>query len=318
MQQRWFSVLNVGSCTALSIASFLSLSANLAASGLKASSQENPATRFKATIAQSACQQPALSRITRHQVKAGETLTSIANQYNLLPATLMGFNPSLRGGQAAVGSQILIPPFNGIRVEVPPGQTWRDMAATYKVRPDVLFEVNGCQRSPRVVFVPGVNWSPLGATNQTLPPQAGKILAGVPVAIKDAAPTILLGYGYQVQPGSNQVAFHSGIDLAAPIGSAVLAVGDGTIAFVGSQGAYGRMVVVNHAEGLQTRYAQLASTQVKVGQQVRQGQTIGTVGQSGRPSSPQSHLHFELRSRSNLGWVAENPARVLNARSDRL
>lgn len=258
-----------------------------------------------------ACQTPALSRVTRHTVAAGETLESIAKRYNLLPTTLMGFNSSLRGGRAVSGSQILVPPFNGIRVEVPSGQTWRDVARTYKVRPDVLFEVNGCQRSPRMVFVPGVNWSPIGPSNQPLPREAGQILIGSPLGSTNSDATVLLGYGYQVQSGTSQVAFHSGIDLAASVGAPVLAVGNGTIAFTGTQGIYGNLVVINHAEGLQTRYAQLGKISVKVGQRVSRGQTIGTVGTSGRPSSRQPHLHFEVRSRSNLGWVAENPAQVL-------
>ena len=59
-------------------------------------------------------------------------------------------NPALREGKAAVGSEIVIPPYNGIRVEVTAGQTWRQVAATYKVRADVLFEVNGCQTAPKV------------------------------------------------------------------------------------------------------------------------------------------------------------------------
>lgn len=255
------------------------------------------------------CQAPALSRVTRHRVASGETLESIARKYNLLPATLMGFNPGLRSGKASVGSQILIPPFNGIRAEVAPGRTWRDVAKTYKVRPDVLFEVNGCQQSPKVVFVPGVNWSPIAPTNQSPPRQAGQILTGSPLG--SALPQVLLGYGYQVQPGTTQVAFHSGVDLAAAAGIPVLAVGNGTIAFAGQQGVYGNLIVINHAEGLQTRYAQLGSIQVKVGQRVSQGQTIGTVGTSGRPSSKEPHLHFEVRSRSNLGWVAENPGRIV-------
>ncbi|MDX2231942.1 MAG: M23 family metallopeptidase [Leptolyngbyaceae cyanobacterium bins.349] len=258
-----------------------------------------------------ACQTPALSRVTRHTVAAGETVERIARQYNLLPATLMGFNPSLRGGRVPTGSQILIPPFNGIRAEVQPGQSWRDVAKIYKVRPDVLFEVNGCQPSPRVVFVPGVNWSPIAPSNQSPPAAAGQVLAGSP--LESTAPTVLLSYGYQVQPGTNQVAFHSGVDLAAAVGTPVLAVGAGTIAFAGTQGAYGNLVVVNHAEGLQTRYAQLGRIQVRVGQRVSRGQPLGTVGTSGRPSSAAPHLHFEVRSRSNLGWVAENPGQILQA-----
>lgn len=92
----------------------------------------------KANLAQGAatgenCPQPALDRLKKHLVAAGETLESIASQYNLIPATLMGINPTLRQGEARAGTEIVIPPYNGIRVEVPADRTWRDLAATYKV-----------------------------------------------------------------------------------------------------------------------------------------------------------------------------------------
>lgn len=268
-------------------------------------------------IAQTCPTPAALSRLTRHTVAPGETLQSIAQKYNLLPATLMGFNPSLQDGQASVGSQIVVPPFNGIRVAVPAGQTWRDVAKTYKIRPDILFEVNGCQRSPQIVFIPGVNWSPAGSPSQRLPAETGQLLSALPLPAGATPLRPLLGYGYSLPPGASQVVFHSGIDLAAPVGTSVLAVGNGTVAFAGTQGPYGNLVVINHAEGLQTRYAQLGKINVKVGQAVNKGQTIGTVGTSGRPSSTEPHLHFELRSRSNLGWVAENPDRVLQRSAPR-
>jgi lysostaphin len=260
---------------------------------------------------QASCPAPVLSRLIRHRVAPGQTLATIAQKYNLLPATLMGFNPTLRSGQVPVGGELVIPPYNGVRVELRPGQTLREMAKLYKVRPDVLFEVNGCQPAPRIVFIPGVNWSPVGAPTQTLPNQVGQILAGSPFPAQLAEAPVLLGYGYGMAPGSDKVAFHSGIDLAAPVGTSVLAVGNGTVAFAGTQGTYGNLVVINHAEGLQTRYAQLASIRVLTGQTIRQGQALGTVGTSGRPSSKEAHLHFELRSRSKVGWVAENPAKVL-------
>ena len=254
------------------------------------------------------CAPPVLSRLMRHKVAAGETLESIAQQYNLIPSTLMGFNPALRGGKAPLGAQILVPPYNGVRVELKPNQTWRDVAKTYNVRSDVLFEVNGCQAAPRVVFVPGVNWSPVAtAAAKPTTSQPASILNDYPLTTKPSRSALLLNYGWGIQPLTGKVGFHSGIDLAATVGSPVLAVADGTVAFAGSQGAYGTLVVINHAEALQTRYAQLATLKVRVGQVVKRGQTIATVGRTGNPSTTAPHLHFEVRSRSRLGWVAENP-----------
>ncbi|KAM3095801.1 peptidoglycan DD-metalloendopeptidase family protein [Phormidesmis sp. 146-12] len=252
----------------------------------------------------STCPTPALSRVTRHRVKSGETLESIARRYNLIPATLMGMNAVLREGKAPIGAEILVPPYNGIRAEVPAGQTLRNLAAKYKVRPDLLFEVNGCQPAPKVVFIPGVNWSPVSESRLPVAKANPNVLTRYPLS---ANSPVLLGYGWYLPAGQDKPVFHSGIDLSAAIGSPVRAVGDGTIAFAAQQGAYGNLVVINHQQGYQTRYAQLGGIKVKVGQTVKSGQTIGTVGSTGSPSSNGPHLHFEVRSNSNLGWVAEDP-----------
>jgi murein DD-endopeptidase MepM/ murein hydrolase activator NlpD len=261
------------------------------------------------------CPKPALDRITNHKVSAGETLDSIAKQYNLIPATIMGMNPATRNGQVAVGQALFIPPYNGIRVEVPAGMLIKEVARQYKVRADVLFELNGCQPAPRVVFVPGKNWSPNQGT-APLPTPSG-IAAASPIALSYplAQPTeTLMGFGWK-QRHEGQVALHSGIDLAAAAQTPVLAAADGTIAFADSQAAYGKLIVINHDQGYQTRYAQLDRITVTKGQSVSRGQAIGTVGSSGKPSSNESHLHFEVRSSSKLGWVAEDPTLFLGAAS---
>ena len=245
------------------------------------------------------CPQPALSRLIRHKVASGETLESIAQQYHLIPATLIGMNPALQDAKAAVGSEIVIPPYNGIRVQVPAGQTWQQVAATYKVRADVLFEANGCQRASRVVFVPGVNWSP-GRPVVSVPGE----IAGYPLPIKA---DVALGYGWQLEPKTGKVFFNSGVDLLAAVGTPVRAVGVGTVAFAGEQGNYGNLVVINHPRGRQTRYAHLKNVAVKTNQTVKRGDLVGTVGLTGKPISIQPHLHFELRYASPLGWVAEDP-----------
>ncbi|MBD1909301.1 MULTISPECIES: M23 family metallopeptidase [unclassified Leptolyngbya] len=246
------------------------------------------------------CPEAALSRLRRHRIATGETLTSLAQQYDLIPATLMGFNPVLRNGNAPVGTEIVIPPYNGIRVEVPAGSTWRDVAAAYGVRADVLFEVNGCtQNAPRVVFIPGINWAPTPVAQVV---ESNPTLSRYPLPNEAE---VVTGYGWQVNFLTSQMAFHSGVDLQAAAGTPVLAAQDGTVAFASTQGNYGNLVVLNHAGGLQTRYAQLATIDVAVGQTVRRGDRLGTVGQTGDASTP--HLHFEVRSNSSLGWVAESP-----------
>ena len=71
--------------------------------------------------------------------------------------------------------------------------------------------------------------------------------------------------------------------------------------------SYGKLVIINHSGGLQSRYAHLDSIKVTVGQQVNTGDLLGTVGTTGQPTSTQPHIHFEVRASSSIGWVAQDP-----------
>lgn len=253
---------------------------------------------------QEVCPPAALSRVQRHIVASGETIESIAGKYNLIPATLLAFNRILRQGQPPVGTQIAIPPYNGIAVRIPPGKTWRDVADNYDIRADALFEANGCQlesqqETPEIIFLPGVNWSPGGRVRPAV-----SLLSGYPLSVEAS---VALGYGWLLHPLRGEVVFHSGLDLLAEIATPVLSVGDGVIAFAGNQSGYGNLVVINHPVGKQTRYAHLESIDVKVGDNVELGEVVGRVGISGEPDLEEPHLHFEIRYNSPLGWVAENP-----------
>lgn len=271
------------------------LSLNIPLAGIKANAVE--ANNLN-------CPEPALSRLKKHLVAPGETIESIARLYNLIPATLMGMNPSIRQGEVRAGSEIIIPPFNGVVVEVPANQTWRDVAAAYKVRDVLVYEANGCQEDLRIVFLPGVNWSPAGSDNFV----ESTTLKGYP--LPTVAP-VALGYGWLLHPSTRKVFFHSGLDLLANPGTPVLAAGDGIVAYAGDRADYGYLVVVNHQEGQQTRYAHLGSITVTTGQPVRQGEQLGTVGSTGSPDLETAHLHFEIRYNSDLGWVAEDPKSYL-------
>jgi murein DD-endopeptidase MepM/ murein hydrolase activator NlpD len=86
---------------------------------------------------------------------------------------------------------------------------------------------------------------------------------------------------------------HDGIDLAAPAGTPVRTAGEGSVLFAGPQQGYGLLVIIEHAHGLVTVYAHNRDLRVRTGQQIREGQVIATVGESGKTSGP--HLHFEVR-----------------------
>lgn len=86
---------------------------------------------------------------------------------------------------------------------------------------------------------------------------------------------------------------HNGIDLAAAKGTPIRASGSGEVVSVGWRGAYGRVVEINHGQGLTTIYAHLDKFIVKKGQTVAAGQNIGQMGNTGRSTGP--HLHFEMR-----------------------
>lgn len=86
---------------------------------------------------------------------------------------------------------------------------------------------------------------------------------------------------------------HFGVDYAAPTGTPVRSVGQGIVDVAGSQGGFGNVVMVKHANGHTTVYAHLSRINVKRGQSVMQGQTVGLVGSTGWATGP--HLHFEFR-----------------------
>ncbi len=105
---------------------------------------------------------------------------------------------------------------------------------------------------------------------------------------------ILSSYGKRSDPFSSEGDFHPGVDIDAPNGSNVKAGGDGVVSHADWGAGYGRLVVIDHGDGLQTYYAHLSRIDVLAGQEVRRGQLVGASGSSGRSTGP--HLHYEVRN----------------------
>ena len=100
-------------------------------------------------------------------------------------------------------------------------------------------------------------------------------------------------FGERTDPFNGEGAFHMGVDISAPIGQAVIAPADGVVEYADLMNGYGRVIVLNHAHGITTRFGHLSGFAVNEGQQVHRGDVIGYVGSSGRSTGP--HLHYEVR-----------------------
>ncbi len=116
-------------------------------------------------------------------------------------------------------------------------------------------------------------------------------------------------FGYRIDPFSGQQSMHEGIDFPAEAGTIIVAAASGKVVFADTHFAYGKMVEIDHGNGLISRYAHAAGLLVKEGDLVVRGQRVATVGSTGRSTGP--HLHFEVR----LNGVPQNPARFLQAAS---
>ena len=99
-------------------------------------------------------------------------------------------------------------------------------------------------------------------------------------------------FGYRINPVSEKLSFHTGIDIAADAGSPVKAAYYGMVAEAGEDDVYGKFIKLNHGNGIETFYAHCSALKVKTGDIVGAGQTIATVGSTGWSTGP--HLHFSI------------------------
>jgi murein DD-endopeptidase MepM/ murein hydrolase activator NlpD len=100
-------------------------------------------------------------------------------------------------------------------------------------------------------------------------------------------------FGERIDPFNGEGAFHSGVDIGTHYGAPIIAPADGVVTFCDQMGGYGRAIMIDHGNGISTRYGHLSGFAVTSGQSVHRGDVIGYVGESGRSTGP--HLHYEVR-----------------------
>ncbi len=112
-------------------------------------------------------------------------------------------------------------------------------------------------------------------------------------------------FGTRIDPYTADRKMHQGMDIATPHGQPIYTPSDGTVVFVGTEGGYGKVLVVDHGYGVKTRYAHVSEIHVKLGQRVSRGDKVASVGNTGRSTGP--HLHYEVR----VNGIPENPRKFI-------
>lgn len=112
-------------------------------------------------------------------------------------------------------------------------------------------------------------------------------------------------FGTRLDPYSAERKMHQGMDIATPHGQPVATPSDGTVVFIGTEGGYGKVLVVDHGYGVKTRYGHLSEIHVRLGQRVNRGDKVASVGNTGRSTGP--HLHYEVR----VNGISENPRKFI-------
>jgi len=232
--------------------------------------------------------------VITYSVRHGDTLWSIASKFNLTQDTLWANNDLSSPDLLSVGEEITIPPIDGLIYTVRRGDTLAGLAQRYRTTAEAI-----------------VNYAPNGLSEGEQPAVGQKIMipGGVKpipprrtVSLTSAPPGALKGAGSFVMPVSGILTQgfgprHRAIDIGAPKGAPVYAADAGYVSFAGwHPWGYGYAVEIDHGNGFRTLYAHLSWYKPDLGQSVKRGELIGTVGSTygsgGWSTGP--HLHFEI------------------------
>lgn len=257
----------------------------------------------------------------KHKIEKGENYWVLADEYGISVENLIKANPDIKPERLQIGQEVsLIVPEPLINVN-----TVENVIYDQKIEFDVVYEDNSSLYKDEYRIK---NYGVYGSkeVKAELVKRDGKELGKVildesivsePVTkvvyrgTKNPPPrigtgtfskplnrgTITSGYGSRYHPVYRVYKKHSGVDIAAPYGTPVLASDGGKVIFAGWKSGYGKCVIVDHGGNLSSLYAHMSSINVSVGEKIYKGKTVGKVGSTG--TSTGNHVHFEIRKLGN-------------------
>ncbi len=223
--------------------------------------------------------------LSTYTVKKGDTLSEIARRFKLNLDTVISYN-NIRDARALrPGAVLNLPNTNGLKYRVRRGDYLGGIAKKFGVPLNFLLDWNNLQSSVinpgQKLFIPAARLSE-HELNRVL----GKLF------IYPMRGRITSRFGMRKDPLTGVKRFHNGVDLANSVGTPVLAAMAGRVAMTGYNAHFGKYIILSHSEGFQTLYGHLNSFKIRRGVNVKQGQIIGTMGNTGYSTGP--HLHFSI------------------------
>ncbi|MBI2436571.1 MAG: peptidoglycan DD-metalloendopeptidase family protein [Candidatus Magasanikbacteria bacterium] len=251
----------------------------------------------------------ARTEIVYYEVKPGDIIGTIAQQFHLNVNTILWANDLTERSYIRPDDKLAILPADGVIHTVKSGDTVSKIAHVYEAEIDDIITVNRLQKDGadivvgETLFVPGgikpqpvyktpvyiATPKPSGIKNLAAPPPSVSAPAGSGYIWPTAASTITQYYGWR----------HLALDIAGPVGTPVYAAKSGTVLVsqCGWNYGFGCYVHIDHGNGITTLYAHASQLYVSAQEYVTQGQTIMAIGSTGNSSGP--HVHFEVRINGN-------------------
>lgn len=239
--------------------------------------------------------------IQKYIVQDGDTLSTIAAQFDVTTQTILWSNNLSSTSTIRPGQELFILPVTGIAHTVLPGETLDGIAAKYGGSVDDIVSFNSLVDSSQVTA--GVELIIPDGKQPAPPPtvhlaSVGSIFSKPSYAPAGSNASVSYGTKLQWPTTARRIstyfgAYHTGIDIDGACGDPAYAAESGRVIFAGYgwNGGYGNNVVIDHGNGIRTRYAHLASISVQSGALVSRGQYIGAEGTTGRSTG--CHIHFE-------------------------
>ena len=223
-----------------------------------------------------------------YTVKSGDTISGISAKFGLSNiSTLIAVNDIKNVRALKSGTKLQIPSMDGLFHTVKSGESLASLSVKYKVPVEDLLDVNDLASDLLVVgqkiFIPGARLD-----SDSLLKAMGEVFV-YPISSGWHFSSM---FGKRKDPITGLDSRHTGVDMAAPKGTAITASKSGVVSYTGFSSIFGNYVIINHSDGYQTLYGHMSKITTKKGAKVNQGTKIGLVGSTGYSTG--NHLHFTV------------------------